>query len=83
MYDLLSNTMNEMYLITIWWFYVKQDRKTTTTKSLYKLNTLLNVWGINVSTELLKWRPMPDKMREFTLRHNVQRHLGQSEDWII
>jgi len=33
--------------------------------------------------ELLKWRPMPDKTREFTLRHNVQRHLGQSEDWII
>jgi len=39
--------------------------------------------SINVSTERLKWRPMPDKTREFTLRHNVQRHLGQSEDWII
>ena len=22
-------------------------------------------------------------MREFTLRHNAQRHLGQSEDWIL
>jgi len=40
-------------------------------------------YTINVSTELLKWRPMPDKTREFTLRHNVQRHLGQSDNWII
>jgi len=23
------------------------------------------------------------EMREFTLRHNTQRHLGQSEDWIF
>jgi len=36
---------------------------------------------INVSTDRLKWRPMPDKMREITLRYNVQRHLGQSEEW--
>jgi len=28
------------------------------------------VWN-NVSTDLLKWRPMPGKTREFTLRHNV------------
>ena len=25
----------------------------------------------------------PAKMREFTLRHNVQRHLGHSEEWIF
>jgi len=25
----------------------------------------------------------PTKMREFTLHHNVHRHLGQSEDWIF
>jgi len=34
-------------------------------------------------TDLLKWRPMPNKMREFTLRHNVQRHLSKLEDWIF
>ena len=44
---------------------------------------ILYISSINLSTELLKWRPMPDKTRKFTLRHNVQRHLGQSEDWII
>ena len=37
---------------------------------------------ISVSTECLKWRPMPDKMQEFTLCHNLQRHFAQSEDWI-
>jgi len=38
---------------------------------------------INISTDRLKWHPMPDQKQEFTLRHNVQRHLGQSEDWIF
>jgi len=26
---------------------------------------------------------MSDRRREFTLRHNVQHHLGQSDDWIV
>ena len=26
---------------------------------------------------------MSDKTREFTLCHNVQRQLGQSEDWVF
>jgi len=43
----------------------------------------MNMYIINISTHRLKWRPMPDKMREFTLGHNVQRNLGQSEDWIF
>ena len=38
---------------------------------------------INVSTDLLKWRSLPDKTRECTLPHSVQRHLGQLEDRIF
>ena len=32
--------------------------------------------AFNVSADLLEWRPMPDKTRELTLHHNVQRHFG-------
>jgi len=38
---------------------------------------------INVSTDRLKWCPIPTKTQEFTLRHNIQRHLCLSESWIF
>ena len=55
----------------------------------------LQTWGILIPTKFkamtqltyqqTTWKDVQclAKMREFTLRHNVQRHLGQSEDWIF
>ena len=39
----------------------------------------LTILRIIVSTDYLKWRAMPDKNAGmYNVRHNVQRHLGQS-----
>jgi len=65
--------------ITTQW--CSRGRLFTAACEVFSQGGLIKVWTIHLSDHLKKTLCLTKG--EFTLHHNVQRHLGQSEDWIF